>query len=111
MSFIYPIKYLKKCPVLEKNSARLRDRIRKNELLPTTHSRKNMRALFLRIQEISDRSLDVAEHSSSIERTLSEHAEGNFHLRSEFDPDTLRGQIAPIVQIPDLLPCLLCNPG
>jgi hypothetical protein len=49
-------------------------------------------------QEISDRSLDVGEHGCSIYHTLSEHAEGDFHLELEFDPDTLREQIAPIVQ-------------
>ena len=46
-------------------------------------------------QEISDRSLDVGEHGCSIYHTLSEHAEGDFHLESEFDPNTLREQIAP----------------
>ena len=42
-----------------------------------------------RIQEISDRSLDVDAHGCSIDHILSEHAEGDFHLESEFDPDTL----------------------
>jgi hypothetical protein len=51
-----------------------------------------------RIQEISDRSLDVDEHGCSIDHTFSERAEGDFHLRSGFGPDTLREQIAPIVQ-------------
>ena len=41
-------------------------------------------------QEISDRSLDVDVHGCSIDHTLSEHAEGDFHLGSVFGPDTLR---------------------
>ena len=49
-------------------------------------------------QEISDQSLDVDEHSCSIDHTLSERTEGDFHLGSELDPDTLREQIAPIGQ-------------
>ena len=51
-----------------------------------------------RKQEISDRSLDVGEHGCSICHTLSAHAEGDLHLESEFDPDTLRERIAPIVR-------------
>ena len=49
-------------------------------------------------QEISDRALDVGEHGCSVDHTLSERAEGDFHIGSEFGPDTLREQSTPIVQ-------------
>jgi hypothetical protein len=39
----------------------------------------------------------VGQRGCSIYHTFSEHVEGGFHLGSEFDPDTLREQIAPIV--------------
>jgi len=50
------------------------------------------------IKEISDQSPGVDEHGCSIHHTLSERDEDDFHLRSGFDPDTLREQSVPIVK-------------